>query len=295
MALNHRSKILLSVLQELGGQLPTLRMQLLLFLYCVEFVKRDEYYEFIPLAGKPYSVQAEADKELLIRKKLLEKSAEWIVRSGAGRYATDLDFFEKIAIQELRNRWAQKSDQEIIAHVAEIYSAPHPLDSNEPVFFTIGYESVSPEAYVNALLKSGVRMLVDVRRNAFSKKYGFSKSELGAILTLAGIEYLHLPELGVESGKRQNLVSNRDYEALFKEYEQTTLAHEQTALDRLQRLIEKKRRIAITCFEADPFHCHRSRVASCLKARDNFHYKIEHLKPCQNHSLLKKQSKRGFL
>lgn len=284
MALIHRTKILLSVLQELGGHLSDTRMQLLLFLYCVEFVKRDEYYEFIPIEGRPYSVQAEEDKQALIHKKLVEKSTEWILRQTTKRFAVDLDFFEKIAIQDLKNQWLQKNDEELLAHVVSIYSPLRPADSSEPIFYTIGYEGVSPEAYINALLTSGVRMLVDVRRNAYSQKYGFSKSELSSIFPRVGIEYLHMPELGIESEMRQNLATDNDYEALFKEYDQTTLPHQHAALDKLQHLLEEKQRIAITCFEADPYHCHRSRVAKALKAKENFTYKIEHLLPCQNHS-----------
>ncbi len=136
---------------------------------------------------------------------------------------------------------------------------------------------------------------MDVRRNAYSQKYGFSKTELSTFLPRVGIEYLHIPELGIESEKRQNLVTDQDYETLFKEYEQTTLARGQTALGRLQQLLEQKRRIAITCFEADPFHCHRSRVANALKARENFSYPIEHLHPCKHPTNPTAQNARKFL
>lgn len=284
MALIHRMKILLSVLQELGGQMPDARMQRLLFLYCAEYVKRDEYYEFIPLEGFPYSVQAEDDRQHLIRRKTLEKSGDWTLRPTDKRYATGLDFFEKIAVHDVKNNWQQKSDEELARHITERYPQFEKLQAatDEMAFYTIGYEGVTPEAYINALLDKEVRMLVDVRRNAYSQKYGFSKAELSAILQRVGIEYMHLPALGIESEKRQALNTGQDYEALFKEYEQITLACEQASLDRLQQLLEEKRRIAITCFEADPWHCHRSRVAKALKARGHFIHPIEHLHPCQH-------------
>jgi hypothetical protein len=66
-------------------------MQQLLFLYCKEFVKRDEYYEFIPLEGCPYSAQAIEDKGSLTHKKLLEKSDKWLLRPTSKRFAVDLD------------------------------------------------------------------------------------------------------------------------------------------------------------------------------------------------------------
>jgi len=60
--------------------------------------------------------------------------------------------------------------------------------------------------------------VIDVRKNAFSRKYGFS-SNLKGFLSKFGIGYVHFPELGIPSGRRKNLESFSDYQALFKEYE----------------------------------------------------------------------------
>jgi hypothetical protein len=233
MALIYRMKILLSVLQELGGQLTDARMQQLLFLYCKEFVKREEYYEFVPINDSPYSVQAQEDKSALAHKKLLEKSDDWLLKPTTRRFAVDLDFFEKIAIQDLKNKCLGLSDEQLAQHIASNYPFYFP-DSNETAFFTIGYEGLSPEAYINLLLNNSVKLLVDVRKNAFSQKYGFSKGELASILPRVGIDYLHMPQLGIESEKRQSLVKDGDYEELFKEYDQITIPKQQAALDKLE-------------------------------------------------------------
>jgi uncharacterized protein (DUF488 family) len=296
MALIHRTKILLSILQELGGQLSDMRMQQLLFLYCKEFVKRDEYYEFIPLNGQPYSVQAEEDKGSLVHKKLLEKSNEWILKPSSKRFATELDFFEKIAIQDLKNKCLPQSDAQLAQHIAANYpyfTGQGRNEATEMVFYTIGYEGISPEAYINLLIQNGVKLLVDVRKNAFSQKYGFSKLELASILPHVGIEYLHMPELGIESEKRQSLVTDNDYEELFKEYDKTTILKQQATLDKLEALLKDKDRVAITCFEADPYHCHRSRIAKALKAREQFTYKIEHLQSCKHSNHLKQNERKS--
>lgn len=290
MALIHRMKILLSVLQEVSGQLSDARMQQLLFLYCKEFVKRDEYYEFIPISGSPYSVQAVEDKGALIHKKLLEKSDDWILKPTTKRFAVELDFFEKIAIQDLKNKCTSLSDEQLTEHISTNYPFDVP-EHNDTVFFTIGYEGISHEAYINLLLQNGVRLLADVRKNAFSQKYGFSKSELASTLSRVGIEYIHMPELGIESEKRQSLNTDKDYEELFKEYDQITIPKQQTALDRLEMLLKDKGRLAITCFEADPYHCHRSRITKALKSREQFTYRIEHINSCK-HSNHHKQNER---
>lgn len=285
----HRMKILLSIVQELGGQLTDARMQQLLFLYCKELVKREEYYEFILLNGGPYSLQAEEDKNTLIHKKWLEKSKDWSLVSTGKRFAANLDFFEKIAIQDLKNKYSPLSDASLAQHVAT-YSVWARPEHDETVFYTIGYEGISPDVYINLLMQNNVTVLVDVRKNAFSQKYGFSKSELANILPRVGMEYLHMPELGIAPEKRQNLATDNDYEALFRDYEQTILPRQRTALDRLQTLLEEKKRIAITCFEANPCHCHRSRVAKTLKARENFPYRIEHIESCKYPNRLKQSA-----
>ena len=59
--------------------------------------------------------------------------------------------------------------------------------------------------------------------NAYSQKYGFSKTQLTKACEGVGIEYIHIPELGIESDKRKDLKSQEDYDTLFEDYENTTL------------------------------------------------------------------------
>ncbi len=80
------------------------------------------------------------------------------------------------------------------------------------------------------LIKNDIRVLCDIRKNAFSMKYGFSKKQLKFIVENAclpdrqvDIKYFHIPELGIESNKRQKLNSKKDYEKLFNDYEKNTL------------------------------------------------------------------------
>src|SRR5690606_13764328 len=50
--------------------------------------------------------------------------------------------------------------------------------AEETILFTIGYEGISLEEYLNRLVRNNVHVLVDVRRNPLSMKFGFSKSQL---------------------------------------------------------------------------------------------------------------------
>jgi uncharacterized protein (DUF488 family) len=62
--------------------------------------------------------------------------------------------------------------------------------------FTIGYEQTPASAVLDELEQAGVKLLVDVRAVAASRRPGFSKNQLAAGLQERGISYLHLRGLG---------------------------------------------------------------------------------------------------
>lgn len=63
--------------------------------------------------------------------------------------------------------------------------------SDEAVLFTIGFEGISLEEYLLILLKNDVKVLVDVRRNPLSMKFGFSKTLLHRYCNALDVEYIH--------------------------------------------------------------------------------------------------------
>lgn len=130
--------------------------------------------------------------------------------------------------------------------------------------FSIGYEGKSVDFFLNLLIQNQISLLVDVRKNAFSMKKGFSKNQLKHYLELAGIGYLHLPEFGIESDKRKKLETVEDYKQLFEDYKKT-LSKKGEELNRLERL-GKTESIALMCFEADKDYCHRGVISDALHA-----------------------------
>lgn len=137
------------------------------------------------------------------------------------------------------------------------------LSKNNKVIYTIGYEGISIEAYINKLIRNDIKLLLDVRKNPFSRKFGFSYKALNNILPKLGIEYAHIPELGIESNKRQNLDDKLAYKKLFDEYK-TTLPDKNKALAQVLDLQKKYHRIALTCFEKYHRECHRHCVSDYL-------------------------------
>src|SRR5690349_23142531 len=63
-----------------------------------------------------------------------------------------------------------------------------------------------------------IKVLVDVRKNPISMKYGFSKTKLAEYTRIAGITYIHIADLGIPSDLRQDLHNQESYQRLFDVY-----------------------------------------------------------------------------
>jgi len=127
------------------------------------------------------------------------------------------------------------------------------------------------------LILHNVKILVDVRKNPISRKYGFSKHQLQRYVENIQIAYIHLPELGVPSGMRQNLDSDQAYAKLFKQYERDILSRQPEAVAKLRQIIGARERVALTCFEADHTSCHRSKITEYFQSDPSFEIPITHL------------------
>lgn len=136
-----------------------------------------------------------------------------------------------------------------------------------PVLFTIGYEKALPAAVIGELKRAGVKLLIDVRAVAASRRPGFSKKQLAAGLDEAGIAYLHLQPLGTPAEGRTAARAGR-IETLFRIYDAHLAGKPaQAALDDVIDIIRTGQRAALLCYCRDPNACHRSRIAAQLKAR----------------------------
>jgi uncharacterized protein (DUF488 family) len=141
--------------------------------------------------------------------------------------------------------------------------------------FTIGYEQTPAKAVLDELERTGVKLLVDVRAVAASRRPGFSKNQLAAALDQRGISYLHLRGLGTPKDGRDAARSGK-FDALHKIYARhlkTPQAKEE--LDQLSSLIKKSGPVCILCYERDHLHCHRQWIAEIIEERDGV--KVENL------------------
>jgi uncharacterized protein (DUF488 family) len=136
-----------------------------------------------------------------------------------------------------------------------------------PALFTIGYQESTPDAVLGTLAAAGVRLLVDVRAVAASRRPGFSKRQLAAGLAAAGIGYLHLQRLGTPPDGRLAARAGR-HEEMRRIYGAHLAAEAaQEAMAELERLVTGGSSLCLLCFERHAEHCHRRVLSERLAER----------------------------
>jgi uncharacterized protein (DUF488 family) len=141
--------------------------------------------------------------------------------------------------------------------------------------FTIGYEQTPPKAVLDELQRAGVKLLVDVRAIASSRRPGFSKTQLAAGLDEHGIGYVHLRGLGTPKDGRE-AARGGNMKALSKIYHAHLKTPQARAeMDELESLVTKAGPVCILCYERDHNACHRKFIAKIIEDRDGV--KIENL------------------
>ena len=136
-----------------------------------------------------------------------------------------------------------------------------------PELFTIGYEKAKPDAVLSELKRAKVKLLVDTRAVASSRRPGFSKRQLAAALDEQGIAYLHLQKLGTPAEGREAARSG-DLKALWRIYgKHLKTEGAKTEMAELVALVEGGKSVCLLCYERDVAHCHRSKIAEIVKER----------------------------
>lgn len=291
----YRQKILLALIEAFGGKLNSRDLQKYLFLF-TQKCQRETSYDFVPYKYGCFSFQSYADRRNLTESGFLVADDDWKLSSDGHLKSLEVGDAQKIAA--FHKHYANIAGDDLVRDVYRSYpyyainseiasrlmkkdelkkiEAARPAE-DDYCFFTIGYEGSSFENYLNRLIQNNVKLLCDVRRNPLSRKYGFSKLTLSETLKKLGIQYVHMPELGIVSEKRQELNTQADYDRLFSEYERTTLKSAKNELNKLFDLFRKHKRIAITCFEAQECMCHRGRVAKALTKLPEWDYPLKHI------------------
>ena len=292
----YRRKIILALLQLFDGQLDKIRLQKLLFLFSNSQAKAE--YEFIPYKFGCYSYSANADMTAMVKRGFLNEEEKTFEKKDKNDYLKQLKPVDLTSLQDVKTNYGKMSATALMKHTyinfpfyatrseaAEKVLTKDELEKiteakpkgNKTVLFTIGYEGISLEEYLVRLLKNDVKVLVDVRNNPLSMKYGFSKSQLKKFCANLDIEYVHIPEVGIQSDQRQELNTQSDYDKLFAVYRKINLSKTTTSQNEILKLLKQHKRVALTCFEANICQCHRKHLAEAIEILPDFNYEVKHI------------------
>ncbi len=283
----YRRKILLSLIEFCGKNLSNTRFEKLLFLYSK---KHNNYYDFFPFKYGCFSLQSYQDKRILIKKGFLEDSENNFILKQ------NISFIDKIKNEDRKNlmdfssKHKKLTNQQLIRktyleypfYASKSIILDDVLDGdeknmilnnrklNQKTMFTIGYEGKTIDKYLQILIQNRINTIIDVRKNPYSMKFNFAKKKFSEHLKRVDVDYIHIPELGIESNRRAKLETEEDYKNLFDHYQKNNFLNHVNILKNLYDILNNKERIALTCFERDFNYCHRHIISDYFEA----YYKV---------------------
>lgn len=270
-----RQKILLHLIKSARQPVSRLRLVKWAFLFGAEYASLvPTFYQFVPYRYGPFSFTLYHEIDALIANGYLTAPSSKTLTVARHTRALDMALDEQNAnaVRHFLARYGEYSTRHLLDTVYTRYPW-FTLNSNHPArravarpqaqcaVYTVGYAGLSVDGFLNLLLESGIRRVLDVRHNPISRRYGFHKTTLARLCEHLDIEYRHLPELGIPSAWRTGLTDVAAYARLLARYETHILSARAEAIHRVADLIQTLPSVLV-CQEADPACCHRSRLAA---------------------------------
>jgi uncharacterized protein (DUF488 family) len=274
-----RQSSIIRILDRLKGRTSKLHLVKLAFLLSKESSDppRSAVYEFVPYKFGPYSFTLYYDLAQLAQEGWVETTNTDVRLLGfrkdeprdlAFGFVAEidriLDEYSGMRVGDLvadvyrRYPWYTVKSQDLAKRTVKLPQAPVAV-------YKIGYEGLMVDGLMNRLLRSGVTQLIDVRCNPVARRYGFHRSTLLRVCADLGLDYAHIPDLGVPSERRQDLGDQKSYAKLFDWYESELGKSKKAAVGQAVEMVKTKPS-ALMCKEADPACCHRTRLANHVAA-----------------------------
>ncbi|MFC1735385.1 DUF488 family protein [Candidatus Hydrogenedentota bacterium] len=272
----NRQKTILCLLAGANREVSRIELMKWAFILSREYCSRKDgpFYDFVPYQYGPFSFALYRDMEPLVERGLVMEVSEktWQITLDCEDFLDDLSSEVRDGIAETIKRFADESQKSLMDYVYEKYPW-FTVNSNkkklgtrpqsEPATYTLGYEGASIDAFLNTLVRKGVRHVLDVRKNPISRRYGFHKSSLQRLCGNLDIDYSHFPQVGIPSEFRKNLKTSSDYKKLFKMYERDILSSNSETIQQISDIMASEPAVLV-CSEASPQSCHRSVLARAV-------------------------------
>jgi uncharacterized protein (DUF488 family) len=137
------------------------------------------------------------------------------------------------------------------------------LRKAKPRVFNIGYQGRSIADFCEDLVAAGVRVLIDVRANAWSQRPQYRKGYLQGALQEHGIEYVHCKAAG--NPFRPKVGEPLDWRTCKTMYRRHLREHPEV-VEAVESLVREPT-AALFCYEAARDQCHRGVLLDALKKR----------------------------
>lgn len=290
-----RQKVVLALLREANRPLSRTVFVKLSFLLRKETSLEEDpiFYDFLPYKYGPFSFTLYRELSNLRQNGYVAPEENQIALSWEMLDVIDEEIGKlpqatRKAVASVMKQYGRLSQEKLVEHVYSRYpwyalnsqlairrSASCPVvEKVRLAVYTAGYQGKSTDSFFNDILKRGIDVVIDVRANPISRKYGFSRRHLNEITTKLGLGYYHVPELGIPSSYRLNLNGYESYQRLLNLYKHEMLPPLGTSIADVGRLMRQKPSVLV-CFERDARFCHRSRLAEAVSRASGL--KVAHL------------------
>jgi uncharacterized protein (DUF488 family) len=138
-------------------------------------------------------------------------------------------------------------------------------DARRLNIYTLGYQGVAVDVYVQKLKAAGVGIVADVRETPWSHKRAFCKNILSTELSKAGIEYVHVKSAGNPKANRRTARDLTECLSRYETYLRDNPAGVNDLIEVVRMAESRNRTVCLTCFEKDVKDCHRSILVGALK------------------------------
>lgn len=139
-------------------------------------------------------------------------------------------------------------------------------DPTKADFFTIGYAGRTVRDLIELLNGAGVESLIDIRFSPVSMyRPELSKGNLQRLVEASGIQYLHMPRLGVPRQVRAKAAEAGDREVIWDWYKRRVAEPFRKNLHEFFNFADHP--VALMCVELDPRECHRHLLFEALEAQ----------------------------
>ena len=280
----NRERVVLSLLTRVAKPLSRTVFVKLVFLLRHEATLKDvpSFYDFLPYRFGPFSFTLYREMERLCQNGYIATHDEHVALCEPTlvrlhQEVEKLTASTRADVTEIVRRYGRLSQNTLVSCVYRRYpwfalnsqlpqrrlASIQCPERASPAVYTAGYEGKSVDAFFNHLLKVGIDVLIDVRANPISRKYGFSGARLDQLCERLGLEYRHVPSLGIPSSARTGLSSFSSYQRLLGRYERSILSERSAEVEEVGQLMCGKPSVLV-CVEKDVNCCHRGRLADAV-------------------------------